>query len=162
MGHKSEKSTIKILTQIGEPVSSLNWMAIGLGGMTVVIICLFSKITKAVPSALVALLAATLTAYFMKLDVPLIGDIPSGFPSLKIGGELMLDPSITWITIGKSIQFIGGFPLDISLMSEMLSDMSLVRELPIDPFMIGSIVAQGISHSDNLLLNVPFVPSNIP
>ena len=29
MGHKSAKSTIKILTQINEPLSSLNWMAIG-------------------------------------------------------------------------------------------------------------------------------------
>ncbi len=31
LGHKSAKSTIKILTQIGEHISSLNWMAIGLG-----------------------------------------------------------------------------------------------------------------------------------
>ena len=52
MGHKSAKSTLKILTQISEPLSSLNWMAIGLGGMTIAIIYLFPKITKVVPSAL--------------------------------------------------------------------------------------------------------------
>ena len=40
--------------------------------------------------------------------------------------------------------------------------MSLVRELPIDPFMIGSIVNQGISYSSNLPLNVPLVPPDIP
>ncbi|MCP4413719.1 MAG: SulP family inorganic anion transporter, partial [Gammaproteobacteria bacterium] len=67
MGHKSAKGTIKILMQISGPLSSLNWMAIGLGGLTIAIIYLFPRITKLVPSALVALLAATLTAYFLKL-----------------------------------------------------------------------------------------------
>ena len=159
MGHKSAKSTIKIITQISEPLSSLNWMAIGLGGMTIAIIYLFPKVTKVVPGALVALLAATLTSYYLKLDVPLIGDIPSGLPSLKIGGKLMLDPSLSWTTIGQSIPRIGGFPLDIQVNPQ---DMSLVRGLSIDPFMIGSIVGQGISHSGNLPLNVPFIPSDIP
>ena len=159
MGHKSAKSTIKIITQISEPLSSLNWMAIGLGGMTIAIIYLFPKVTKVVPGALVALLAATLTAYYLKLDVPLIGDIPSGLPSLKIGGTLMLDPSLSWTTIGQNIQHICGFPLDIQVNPQ---DMSLVRKLPINPFMIGPIVGQGISHSGNLPLNVPFIPSDIP
>ncbi|MCP4272000.1 MAG: SulP family inorganic anion transporter, partial [Gammaproteobacteria bacterium] len=162
MGQKSAKSTIKILTQINEPLSSLNWMAIGLGGLTITIIYLFPKITKVVPSALVALLAATLTAYFLKLDVPLIGDIPSGFPSLKIGGEFMLDPSIAWTAIDHGIPYIGGFPLTIPHMGEMQPHLSLVREFPLDPFMIGSIINQGISYSSNLLLNVPLVPPDLP
>ncbi len=162
LGHKSAKSTIKIITQISEPLSSLNWMAIGLGGLTIAIIYLFPKITKTVPSTLAALLAATLTAYYLKLDVPLIGDIPSGLPSLKIGGTLILDPSITWTAVGQLIPHIGGFPLDIPLVGEFLPDMPFVREFPIDPFMIGSIVNQGISQSGNLPLNVPFVPSDIP
>ena len=159
MGHKSAKSTIKIITQISEPLSSLNWMAIGLGVMTIAIIYLFPKVTKVVPGALVALLAATLTAYYFKLDVPLIGDIPSGLPSLKIGGTLMLDPALSWTAIGQDIQHICGFPLDIQVNPQ---DMSLVREFPINHFMIGPIVGQGISHSGNLPLNVPFIPSDIP
>ncbi len=159
MGHKSAKSTIKIITQISEPLSSLNWMAIGLGGMTIAIIYLFPKVTKVVPGALVALLAATLTAYYLKLNVPLIGDIPSGLPSLKIGGKLMLDPSIVWTAVGHNIPYIGGFPLDIQVNPH---DMSLVRELPISPFMIDPIASQDISYSGNLPLNVPFIPSDIP
>ncbi len=162
MGHKSAKSTIKILTQISGPLSSLNWMAIGLGGMTIAIIYLFPKITKIVPSALVALLAATLTAYYLKMDVSLIGDIPSGFPSFRIGGDLMLDPAITWTTIGHNIPHIGGFLLDIPLTGETSLTMPLVREYPTGPFMIGPIVNQIISHSDYLLLNVPFVPPDTP
>ena len=162
MGHKCAKNTIKILTQINEPLSSLNWMAIGLGGLTITIIYLFPKITKIVPSTLVALLAATLTAYFLKLDVPLIGDIPSGFPSLKIGGEFMLDPSITWTAIGHDIPCICGFPLNIPLIGEMQLHPALVREFPLDPFMIGYIINQGISYSSNLPLNVPLVPPDLP
>ncbi|MHC4268130.1 MAG: SulP family inorganic anion transporter [Planctomycetota bacterium] len=162
MGHKSAKSTIKILTQINEPLSSLNWMAIGLGGLTIAIIYLFPKITKVVPSTLVALLAATLTAYFLKLDIPLIGNIPSGFPSLKIGGEFIVDPFIAWTAIGHGIPYIGGFPLDIPLMGEMQPHQTLVREFPLDPFMIGSIINQGISYSSNLPLNVPLVPPDLP
>lgn len=162
MGHKSAKNTIQIITQISEPLSALNWMAIGLGGLTMAIIYLFPRVTKAVPSTLVALLVATLVAYFFHMDVPLIGDIPSGLPSLKIGGELMLDPSITWTAVGQYIPHIGVFPLDIPLMGEIPPDMPLVRELPIDPFMIGSIIDQGISYNYDLPLNVPFIPSDIP
>lgn len=152
LGHKSAKSTIDICLKISEPLSALNWMAVGLGGLTIAIIYLFPKITKAVPSTLVALLAATLTAYFMNLDVPLIGDIPSGFPSLKIGGELMLDPSITWTTVGQ-------------LMGVMPPDIPLVRSgglLSINPSMMDSIVFQSIPYNSNLPLNVPFIPSDIP
>jgi SulP family sulfate permease len=110
---------------------------------------------------LVALLAATLTAYYFKLNVPLIGDIPSGFPSLKIGGELILDPSITWSAIGKSIPLIGGFPLDI-LLTGQTPTMPLLSEHQIDPFMIGPLINQGISYGINLPLNVPFIPPDIP
>ena len=50
--------------------------------MTVLIFYLFPKITKAVPSALVALITASLVAYFFKLNIPLIGDIPSTYSVL--------------------------------------------------------------------------------
>ena len=152
MGHKSAKSTIKIISQISEPLSALNWMAIGLGGLTMAIIYLFPRITKTVPSTLVALLVATLVAYFFHMDVPLIGDIPSGFPSLKIGGELMLDPSITWTTAG-------------SLMSTIPPDIPLVGPgalLSVNPSTIDSVASQSIQYNPYLPLNIPFIPSDIP
>lgn len=121
MGHQSAKNTIKIFTQISEPLSALNWMTIGLGGGTIAIIYLFPKITKVVPSALVALLAATLAAYFMKLDVPLIGDIPSGIPGLKIGGLLSIDPSMTWIIIEFAATIAALGAID-SLLTSVIAD----------------------------------------
>jgi SulP family sulfate permease len=71
----------------------LNWAALGLGALTVLIYYFFPRITKVIPSALVALVGATLVGYFLRLDVPLIGDIPSGLPSLQIGGLFSVDPA---------------------------------------------------------------------
>jgi SulP family sulfate permease len=58
----------------------------------VAIYYLFPKVTKVVPSALVALISVSLLSFFLKLNVPLIGEIPSGLPSLKIGGLFSVDP----------------------------------------------------------------------
>jgi SulP family sulfate permease len=152
LGHKSAKSTIAICLKISEPLMSLSWVAVALGGLTIAIIYLFPRITKAVPSTLVALLVATLVAFFLHLDVPLIGDIPSGIPSLKIGGELMLDPSIKWTAVGP-------------LMGVMPPDIPLVRSgglLSINPSMLDSVVFQSVIYNPDLPLNVPFVPSDIP
>jgi SulP family sulfate permease len=66
--------------------------ALAIVGITILIFYLFPKITKTVHSALVALLAASLMAFIFKLDVPLIGDIPTGLPSLKTEGLLNIDP----------------------------------------------------------------------
>ncbi|MCP4412969.1 MAG: SulP family inorganic anion transporter, partial [Gammaproteobacteria bacterium] len=74
----------------------------------------------------------------------------------------MLDPSITWTAIGQDIPYIGGFPLTIPHIGEIQPHPILVREFPLDPFMIGSIINQGISYSSNLLLNVPLVPPDLP
>jgi len=44
----------------------------------------FPLITKAIPSPLVALIVASVASYFLGWDVPIIGEIPSGLPSLQI------------------------------------------------------------------------------
>lgn len=92
-GISSPSSTLGVFRDIPRLFSELNFAAIGIGGITVLIFYLFPKITKAVPSALVALIVASLAAYFFKLNVPLIGEIPSGLPSLKIDGLFNIDSS---------------------------------------------------------------------
>ena len=121
MGHSSAKSTVDIFLNIGKPLSALDWSAFGLGGITVAIIYLFPKITKAVPSALVALVVATLAAFFMKLDVPLIGDIPSGIPELKIGEILTIDPGMIW-TIIKFAMMLAALGAIDSLLTSVIAD----------------------------------------
>ncbi len=92
-GVAAPSSTLGVITEISRLFAELNWAALGLGALTVLIYYVFPRITKAIPSALVALIGATAVSYFLRLDVPLIGEIPSGLPSLQIGGLLSIDPA---------------------------------------------------------------------
>jgi len=84
LGSESPKSTLEVFTRINEPLGAINWAAVGLGTLTIAVFYLFPRLTKAIPSALVALLAGSLAAVLLRLDVPVIGDIPSGLPALTI------------------------------------------------------------------------------
>jgi len=86
LGMGSAKSTIAVLQNIPRLFSEANISALILGTITIVIYFVFPKITKAIPSALVALIGTTLIAYFAKMEVPLIGEIPSGLPAFQLGG----------------------------------------------------------------------------
>lgn len=85
LGSSSPKTTLEVFTRIGEPLRVINWAAVGLGFLTVAIFYLFPRLTKLVPSALVALVLGTATSVALALEVPVIGDIPSGLPALNFG-----------------------------------------------------------------------------
>lgn len=122
LGHSSSgKSVIEIITGIGGPLSELNWAAVWLTGVTILIIYLFPKVTKAIPSALIALLAATVAAVLMKLDVPVIGDIPAGIPELKIDGLLTIDPVHYW-TIIEFAGMLAALGAIDSLLTSVIAD----------------------------------------
>ncbi|MFS4445876.1 SulP family inorganic anion transporter [Maribacter sp. 2307UL18-2] len=92
-GLDSAKSTVAVMKNLPSLFTDFNWQALALGGLTVLIYYVFPKITKAVPSPLVALIVASVAAYFLKWDVPVIGEIPSGLPSLQLDGLLTVDSS---------------------------------------------------------------------
>ncbi|MFK7771810.1 MAG: SulP family inorganic anion transporter [Saprospiraceae bacterium] len=92
-GLGSPKSTIAVLQDLPRLFSDFNIYALILGGITIFVYFVFPKITKVIPSALMALVVATLVGYFLKWDVPIIGDIPSGLPSLKVTGMFTVDAS---------------------------------------------------------------------
>lgn len=93
VGLSSAKSTVAVLQDLPRFFAETNLQALLLGGITVAVYFLFPKISKQIPSALVALISATLIAYFLKMDVPVIGEIPSGLPALQIGGMFSVDAS---------------------------------------------------------------------
>ncbi len=68
---------------------NVNWSAIALSAATVAMVYLLPRLTKAVPASLVALVTLTAVAALLKLDVPRIGEIPSGLPGLVLPS---LDP----------------------------------------------------------------------
>ena len=92
-GLSSPKSTIAVIQDLPRLFSDGNIQAVGLGLLTIFIYYVFPKITKAIPSALVALVVATLAGFFLKWDVPVIGEIPSGLPALQVSGFLTIEGS---------------------------------------------------------------------
>lgn len=93
VGLESAKSTWLVITDLPRLFAEFNWQALALGGLTVIIYYAFPYITKVIPSALVALITASLVGYFLKWDVPVIGEIPSGLPSLQLDGIFSIDAS---------------------------------------------------------------------
>jgi SulP family sulfate permease len=81
-GMTSPKTIIDTVISISDIFSGFNYSAIILSFGTIATIYLFPKITKAIPSTLVALIGFTLLAYFLELGVPVIGDIPTGLPTV--------------------------------------------------------------------------------
>ena len=92
-GLSSAKSTWLVIQDFPRLFSDFNLYAVILGLITVIVYYVFPYITKAIPSALVALITATLISYFSGWDVPIIGEIPSGLPSLQLGGIFSIDAS---------------------------------------------------------------------
>ena len=121
LGSKSPKSTVEVVTKIGEPLANINWAALGLGLFTLAVNLLFPKVTKKVPSVLVALLAGTLVALLFGLDVQKIGDIPSGLPSLKLGTILDVSPEhyVFILQSGVTLALLGSID---SLLTSVIAD----------------------------------------
>ena len=91
VGLSSAKSTWLVIQDFPRLFTDFNWQALVLGGLTVLIYYVFPYVTKVIPSALVALIVASIAGYFLNWNVPIIGDIPSGLPSLQIDGIFSID-----------------------------------------------------------------------
>ncbi len=61
-------------------LEGLNWAAVGLAAVVIVIKLFWARITTIVPGSLVGLVLATTIASFFHLDVPTIGVIPQSLP----------------------------------------------------------------------------------
>ncbi|MEL6717132.1 MAG: SulP family inorganic anion transporter [Bacteroidota bacterium] len=120
-GLSSAKSTLSVLQDLPRLFADANLQALLLGGITIAVYFLFPKITKAIPSALVALISATLVAYFLKMDVPIIGDIPSGLPSIQIGNIFSVDASAYGLILEYAIVLAVLGSID-SLLTSVIAD----------------------------------------
>ncbi|MCG8326668.1 MAG: SulP family inorganic anion transporter [Chitinophagales bacterium] len=63
----------------------INWINLGLGLLTILIIYGFKRITKAIPSSLVSLIIVTPLAFFLfRGQIPIIGAVESGIPPIHL------------------------------------------------------------------------------
>ncbi|MCB0714696.1 MAG: SulP family inorganic anion transporter [Chitinophagaceae bacterium] len=91
IGLASPPTTIDVVKEIVPALQSIDTWALVYSALTILIIYLFPKITKAVPSTLVALIAVTILSVILNKDVPIIGDIPQGLPPIHLDGLLNID-----------------------------------------------------------------------
>jgi SulP family sulfate permease len=106
----------------GQHFMSVNWYALVIGLLTVLIIIYFPKITRRIPGSLVALVLATLAVKLFHIPVDTIGSrfgkIPSSFPSPVF-------PHLNWIILKNlirpafTIAILGGIE---SLLSATVAD----------------------------------------
>jgi SulP family sulfate permease len=83
VGAESPSSNpLSIVRNLHLLAGSIHWSAVLLSVLTIATVFILPRFTKAVPASLVALVALTLLALLLRLDVPAIGAIPSGLPSL--------------------------------------------------------------------------------
>lgn len=121
LGSRSPKSTIEVFTQISGPLASINPWAVMLGVLTIAVNYTFPLWTKKVPSVLVALLVGTGVALIFKLDVPVIGDIPSGFPPLQVGSffSVASEHYVFILQSGMTLALLGSID---SLLTSVIAD----------------------------------------
>jgi SulP family sulfate permease len=121
IGQASPKTTIDVVKEIVPALSNIDKYAVMYAALTILIIYIFPKITKAVPSTLVALLAVTGLAVIFKHDVPIIGNIPTGIPPLQITGLLTIDSKFYTLILEAGVTLAALGAID-SLLTSVVAD----------------------------------------
>ncbi len=140
---KDASGVIGALRYLPEALKNINWWEFMVAMLTIVIIFGFKRITKAVPSTLVALLTVSLVAIFAGWEVEPIGTIPSGFPKLYVTSMISgfsfsaLQP---YIFTAISLALLGAID---SLLTSIVADNMTKTKHNSDKELIG----QGIGNS---------------
>ncbi len=144
VGQNSPKTTIDVVKEIGPALQNINVWALIYTTLTILIIYLFPRITKAVPSTLVALLAVTLLSVLLNNDVPIIGEIPYGFPPLQIGNLLSIDTGlyIDILEVAATLAALGAID---SLLTSVVSDNVTKTKHDSNKELIGQGIGNSIS-----------------
>lgn len=121
IGQESPKTTVDVVKEIIPALSNIDVYAVMYAAITILIIYLFPKITKALPSTLVALLAVTILAIVLGHDVPIIGDIPTGIPPLQIDGLLTIDSKLYMLILEAAVTLAALGAID-SLLTSVVAD----------------------------------------
>lgn len=109
LGLSSPSTTIDVILNLPDAILNVNFSSVLLTAITILIIYLVPKLTQVIPSTLIALVVVSLISLLFKFDIPLIGEMPTGLPSLKITSllelqftdfSLALIPAITLASLG--------------------------------------------------------------
>jgi SulP family sulfate permease len=154
-GLSSAKSTWLVMQDLLRLFTDFNWQALALGALTVIIYYLFPRITKVIPSALVALLAASIVSFFLLWGVHIIGDKPSGLPSLQIESLFSIDPS-AYFLVAEYAVVLAVFGAIDALLTSVIAVMYLHAKG------VAVILTAVQEQPKNKLISIDIVPDLIP
>ncbi|WP_299675000.1 SulP family inorganic anion transporter [uncultured Dokdonia sp.] len=123
-------------------LKNIDFLELILALATILIIYGFKRITKAVPSTLVALIVVSGIAYFAKLEYRSIQEIPFGFPlpNTDIFTSFSLSAITPYILASVSLAFLG--TIDSLLTSVIADNMTKTKHKP-----NRELVGQGIGNA---------------
>ncbi len=127
---------------LGRALGQVNWLELLLCLATVVVIYGFKRITRAIPSTLVALVVVSVAAFALGLNYRPIERIPEGFPlpNLDIFTGFQPGRITPYILTALSLALLGC--IDSLLTSVVADNMTKTRHLPNK-----ELVGQGIGNS---------------
>lgn len=131
--------TLRVITNAFKNISYIDLI---LALITILIIYGFKRITKVVPSTLVALVGVSIGAYFLLPEYRTIGDIPGGFPGFhfEIFSMFSFASFTPFIISAVSLAVLGS--IDSLLTSVVADNMTKTKHNP-DKELVG----QGIGNS---------------
>lgn len=122
LGCHSASSPLLAAVGLPEAVMNMNPYALGLAAATMAIVFLTpARISRVVPSPLIALISMSLVAYACKLPVPTIGTIPSGLPDFHMP-TLAFEHWSRIVTLALALAVLG--TIDTLLTSIVADSMS--------------------------------------
>ena len=84
VGHKPAAGTVEAIRRLPEDFTNVNFGALALGLAAIAVIYLTPRFTKLIPGPLMALAVVTPLSLFMSGEIPRIGEIPRGLPSITL------------------------------------------------------------------------------
>jgi len=127
LGLASPGKVVEVFKDLPDAINHRNNISILLAAGTVLIIYIFPRLTKIVPGTLVALVIITLISCLFTLDTPLIGEMPAGFPSLKISSLTRLGVSDLGLVFLPAITLAGLGSIDTLLTSVVADNITRTK-----------------------------------
>lgn len=127
LGYASPKGILNILSTLGTPLANANYSALGLGLGTLAIIYLLPLVTKKIPAILFALVTMTLVSVFIEMNVPRIGEIPTGLPPFQLGTLMSIEFSQLSMIIVPAITLAALGTIDTLLTSTVADSLTKTK-----------------------------------
>ncbi|MEB3328492.1 MAG: SulP family inorganic anion transporter [Candidatus Sericytochromatia bacterium] len=118
LGGPGASGVLKSLAQVPAAVAQLNPAALALGLAAIAIVYGTKRVAPRLPGALVALVSLTVVAALLRLEVPLIGAIPTGLPAVQLPP---LDPTLLAAALPAAVTLAALGSID-SLLTSLVAD----------------------------------------